>query len=36
MLFPAASATCDKKKVENFFAAFYFYLYDLKKSVSDF
>ena len=31
MLFPEATASCDKKKVKIIFAALYFYLYDLKK-----
>ena len=36
MLFPEASASSDKKKVEIIFAALYFYLYELRKCISDF
>ena len=36
MLFPEAPAFCDKKNFEIIFTALYFYLYELKKYVSDF
>ena len=35
MLFPKAPASCGKKN-EKLFSALYFYLYELKKFVSDF
>ena len=36
MLFPKAGTSCCKKKFGLIFAALYFYIYELKKCVSDF
>ena len=36
VLLPKAPASCCKKKIELIFAALYYYIYELKKYVSDF